>query len=662
MYRLRLKNPSTLTVNRLKAEFARIRDRARTRDGSNLVSILNDLFVATDRALTHLDKPTFKPHYLIKDSDPDPRLWNENMNQIETDLRTGFEEDTQLKLLQVEAQNAAIIATKALEERANLAQSMITDIRLLAGQLDQEVIVAGDDFGNMDKIDLGFPLTFPQAEVNTLQGIVTLKRLEAIDLASPEVKVTVTPISPPEAANRNPTPDNSLRFYEGRFYASIGESRPEGGKWHLEERVRPGVTVPGSTSFTLQLDDDLPPEELFKGFPDLLTNAKEAAAARQPGFALSPDDILVIDRGAQLEELVAIRRRMVDGNPDTFWECEFVLHAPQLEALSSAVSGGSGDTSPTTAESTDTTELQLANITPEELRARAARPDIDITDFEIEVVLELPSRQLVNFITINPMNFSETAWLEVTDVSTARDETDGFLLVEGFGESLFDNILTNEANEELTDGELKTTLAPNRYSYRGLGVFTFPPREALRVRIRLRQRTPVPTPYERTAVQLTRTLTATKTKVKTSCFPGYVLVDTPRGWRFISGIKVGDLVYSWNGSEKVARHVTAVKHHRANPIWMVRLEDGHVVQTTSDHKLLTQYGWVKAKDLNSLYKLDRTNQLSDVVDSFESSGASPMYNLYTAGEHNYIVDGNVVAHNFVNFRKLRTFWHRMFRD
>jgi hypothetical protein len=109
------------------------------------------------------------------------------------------------------------------------------------------------------------------------------------------------------------------------------------------------------------------------------------------------------------------------------------------------------------------------------------------------------------------MNFGETAWLEVIDVSTASDESAAFQMIEGFGEQVFDNILTNEANEELTDGELKTTLAPNRYSYRGLGVYTFAPRQASRIRLRLRQRTPVPVTYERMAVQLNRTLSATST-------------------------------------------------------------------------------------------------------------------------------------------------------
>ena len=217
-----------------------------------------------------------------------------------------------------------------------------------------------------------------------------------------------------------------------------------------------------------------------------------------------------IDRGASAEELETVRKRMIDGNPDSFWECEFALSTTKLDQLAAKLLDPVNPSSP----GGDPNSTQVAEVTAEDLRARAAESDIDTTDFEVEVVLELPRRQTINFITINPINFGETTWLEVTDVALASDEDAAFETVEGFGSSTFDNILTNEANAELTEGEQSVVLSPNRYSYRGVGVFTFPPKEASRVRVRLMQRTPVPTPYERTAVQLNRTLTATATKFK----------------------------------------------------------------------------------------------------------------------------------------------------
>jgi hypothetical protein len=521
--RLRIRNASTLAVTRLKEEFKRLRARINTQEGGNLSDILQSLYKLTDKVLKRSGDVSFDPHMLVKDADPDPEKWNQNMEQVHTDLKALFSEDKEIKRLRAEVYNSSVIASKELQERNNLAASMITDLRLTAGQLDQDVIVAGDDFSNMDHIEVGFPLTYSMADINILQGVATLRRVEAVNVVDPEaVKITISPLSPAAATNRAPTPDNSNRFYEGKFYAPVGEARPEGGKWHLEERVRPGTVVPYEDSgvYAIQVKEGMSDEELFSGFPDL----KRESDTRETGFPLSPEDILVIDRGASLEELSSVRKKMVDGNPETFWECEFVLSTSKLDELAAKLldpvsptdpnnpSGSSEDPN----EGGDPSGTQVAQITPEDLRARASESDIDTVDFEVEITMNLPRRETINFITINPINFGETTWLEVTDVALAGDEDDGFITIEGFGNSTFDNILTNEANMELTEGEQSVTLSPNRYSYRGLGVFTFPPTEASKVRIRLMQRVPVPSAYERLSVQLNRTLTTTTSKVKQS--------------------------------------------------------------------------------------------------------------------------------------------------
>lgn len=659
--RFRIKNPTVLAIRALKRELATLRERIQGERGGDLNKILHGLFVATDKLVKGLGKPTFDPIYLVKDTDPNPEDWNLNLQRLESDLTAAFEEDTQVKALQAETLNASILASRELQNRSALAQSYITDLRLLHGQLGQEVIIAGDDFSNTDRIDFGFPLEAPQGEVNTLQGIVTLKRTETINVISAAAKIDVAPIAPASASNRAPTPLNDKRFYEGQFYGPIGEARPEGGAWHLEERVKPGIVVPGSsTVFKLSVDaDSIGNDTIFDQFPDLETEA----ATRPQGYPLNPDDIVVIDRGATLEQLVAARRRMVDGNPDTFWECEYVLHKPQLDDYVEA-SRNTGDTAASTETNTN-----LPTITAEELRARAAQGDVDETDFEVEIVLSLERRELVNFLTITPMNFHESAWLEVTDVSTARDGDDAFHVIEGFGDSLFDNVLTDEANEELTDGELVTTLAPNRYSYRGLGVYTFPPRDAQRIRIRLRQRTPVPATYERMVVQLNRTLSATSTKFKgDACFPATTAIWTPTGTKRIDHLERGDIVLSWNQKKHrfSKQRVMAVKKHDPQPTWWIHTKDGGTVATTANHRFLTMWGWARADEIKPGDHIVRTERhglsfMTRVVQSWGSTNSEPMYNLHTTGEHNFLVNG-FVAHNFSHFRWLRTWLHRVLVD
>lgn len=655
--RFRIKNPTVLAIRALKRELQTLRARINSARGGDLNKILHGLYVATDKLVKGLGKPTFDPIYLVKDTDPNPEDWNLNLQRLQSDLEAAFEEDQQVKQLQADALNASVLASKELQNRAALAQSYITDLRLLHGQLEQEVIIAGDDFANTDRIDFGFPLESPQAEVNVLQGIVTLKRTEALNVVSPNAKIEVAPIAPAEAASRAPTPLNDKRFYEGRFYASIGEARPEGGRWHLEERVKPGVVVPGSsTVFKIDVNENnVGDGSVFDQFPDLATEA----AARPQGFPLNPDDIVVIDRGGTLDELTAFRKRMVDGNADTFWECEYVLHKPQLDDYVEQ-SRNTGDTTET--------NTNLPTITAEELRARAAQTDVDETDLEVEIVLNLERRESINFITLTPMNFHESAWLEVTDVSTARDGDDSFHVIEGFGDSLFDNVLTDEANEELTDGELKTTLAPNRYSYRGLGVYTFPPRDAQRIRIRLRQRTPVPSTYERMVVQLNRTLSATSTKFKGECFTGDQFVATPHGERMISRIQPGDQVYSWDvkKNRQVIEVVSKVLRHPPGHYCWIHFNLGRRIKTTAIHRFLTLRGWVRACDLvpdeDVVYHRHGHGWHFMKVRAVQlGAGLEPLYNLYTTGQHNFLVNG-FVAHNFSHFRWLRTLWHKAFVD
>lgn len=547
-HRFRIPNRSSLALQKLRHELKRRKDALLSREEGTLTDALRDIFSAAGRILPRIGKPTFRPELLITDGDPDPVSWNRNLERIEEDLTTGFEEERRVRELATEVTNTALMAARELEEKANLANSRVTDLRLLAGQLDTEVIVAGDDFHDMSKVDTSWAGAMPQASVNTVHGLVTLARLDAVNVITQDAHVDIHPLLPEEIvgdAARLPggtqegTPEgrhggvrygsgrsyatggddpNIRRFYEGRFFAPIGEARPEGGRWHLEEKVRPGVTVAGDSRVFHIWDPSWNSSinNFFKQFPDLrrpettVTNAdgtttKTAGDPHEVGFPLRPEDIVVLDRGAPLSELLDLRRRMIDGNPDTFWECEYVRQADALDQLVFGQTDEDGEV-----VDPGESELDFAQVTPQQLRD-VARNDLDEADFEVAITIRLQRQETVNFLTINPMNFNETAWLEVTEVSTATDESDAFQPIEGFDANLFETVLTDEANAELTSDERSVTLAQNRYSARGTGVFLFAPRLVSRIRVKLLQRVPVPAQYERTVVQLTRTLTATQT-------------------------------------------------------------------------------------------------------------------------------------------------------
>lgn len=570
-HRYRIPNRSSLGLNKIRRELKRRTEALLSREEGTLTDSLRDVFSAAGRILARVGRPSFNPEYLATDVDPDPAAWNRNMDQIEEDLATAFDEEVNIRNLSTEVSNTAQMAGKELEEKANLAKSRVADLKMLAGQLDTEVLVAGDDFNDLSKVETGPIGNMSKADVNTVHGIVTLTRLEARNVITTSADIDIQPLRPegleaesarlpggtqeppgdrdegtppvngrgeyelPEGIGIDP---NVQRFYEGRFYAPVAEARPEGGRWHLEEKVRPGVIVAGdSTVFHIQ--DPQNTNDFFGQFPDLrrpervvttttggggsmmdggplgglfgggggttTSTTVSADRLRETGLSLRPEDIIVLDRGAPLAELLGIRRKMIDGDAASFWECEYVRQADELDAM---VFGGS------VGEGEDTVEyegdIDITQVTPQDLRD-LARSKLDDVDFEVAITISLQRKELVNFITVNPMNFGETTWLEITEVSTASEELDAFQPIEGFDSNLFETVLTDEANAELTEEESAVTLSSNRYSSRGTGVFVFAPRYVTRIRVKFLQRVPVPAQYERTVVQLNRTLTATET-------------------------------------------------------------------------------------------------------------------------------------------------------
>ncbi|HTE44523.1 MAG TPA: Hint domain-containing protein [Gemmatimonadaceae bacterium] len=155
-----------------------------------------------------------------------------------------------------------------------------------------------------------------------------------------------------------------------------------------------------------------------------------------------------------------------------------------------------------------------------------------------------------------------------------------------------------------------------------------------------------------------------------ACFPAWTLVLTPDGYRPIGEIAVGDRVLSYDrrsGSLSVS-HVTRRVDYSPTAIWRIGLADSAKIDTTRDHSFLTTRGWVPTRCLRLGDRLVRSGVNEGamsgdrrVVDVGPLSRVEPVYNLYTSGEHTFVVHGCVV-HNFTHFRAMRTLWHRLFVD
>lgn len=156
---------------------------------------------------------------------------------------------------------------------------------------------------------------------------------------------------------------------------------------------------------------------------------------------------------------------------------------------------------------------ELVTIDARAAEELAKASDFEGRDLKINIDMDFGAETAMNFVTVDPILFSTSAFVEVLDVATANDDEE-YTTVEGFEDQNFDKILTAEANKFVTDEVVKKTLAPSNFSYQGLGVFSFPVRIAKKIRVTLLMRDPIPNFYERLFVLTQQTTQTTTTTTK----------------------------------------------------------------------------------------------------------------------------------------------------
>jgi hypothetical protein len=205
---------------------------------------------------------------------------------------------------------------------------------------------------------------------------------------------------------------------------------------------------------------------------------------------------------------------MFDGNPDTYWQCEYVFQTEPLIDPYSNLSTDFEKTNSTADEATSVGTVLEGSQVVIDLKAAeeiAKQFDYNGRDLQVNIDIDFGSITPINYVLINPVVPGTSSFIKVLDVATA-DASSDFTTVDGFDSQAFDKILTPEANKVLSSDVQAKSMAPTAYSYAGLGVFSFPVRFASRLRITLLAEDPVPAPYERMHVMLQETSTLT-TKV-----------------------------------------------------------------------------------------------------------------------------------------------------
>lgn len=153
-----------------------------------------------------------------------------------------------------------------------------------------------------------------------------------------------------------------------------------------------------------------------------------------------------------------------------------------------------------------------------------------------------------------------------------------------------------------------------------------------------------------------------------TCFTASAQVLTPDGYQSIGSLEVGSPILSYDLRSACLRQRIVSKkiQHAVGRVWKISTERSCSIETTANHMFLTMRGWVRAKQLKTgdeiLAEPGETGPSSHrVVGVLDTGRNEVVYNLYTTGEHTFLVDGYVV-HNFTFFRSFRTWWHKLFVD
>lgn len=450
---------------------------------SEINKLIQSVNIVFDKFFSELSNPVFVPKFIFKGDIVSPDDYNYNLKSIYNDITAFYAELSNLIDSQLKAYNYAAIVADEILNKADSLSSIVLDLNILNNFNKQDIIVAGDDFKNLDYVDLSAGTTSDLAELLLDGGGIGLSKQGTEDVSLSEATISVSPLSPlgatSDGVNIKPTPGNFERFYEGNYYNFLGLSRPEGGSYnirYIKNPVERGDVPDGDVHISSETS---PPQKRIIG------------ADVTDGYFL--------DFGATEEDKKKARLKMLDKDPNTFWECEY-LYKLSSSLVDNISTGNVEEVDPAAPDT------GFINIDLEKANELAKNYDFSGRDLLIEIVIELAEPKSINFVAINPILFGSSVFPKIQDISTAEPNSDQFITVDGWNSSEFSKTLTPEANEFLTDTQLRVTLAPNRYSYKGQGIFPFPVRYAKKVRLLILVTDPIAQPYDKTIVLLKKTI------------------------------------------------------------------------------------------------------------------------------------------------------------
>ena len=421
------------------------------------------MFAAFQNFYTNLGKPTVQLRLQKVGSPANSSDYNTTNQEIYNDIQLAYKEVDALSNAVVQNYNYSESERQMLTNMIAKLNADATDYFLYtAGSISQSIF-AGDNFVNNSKIDLSMVSAgYSQAQISTAQGVVTLAVTGNTDL-SPQV-LTVTGLTETEPQW---DPANTTGVYEGLFWALQNQMRPEG------------------TGLTLQYSSD--------------------------GSSL-------VELGSPEAAKVVNRMRMFDSNPNTFWEIEYVtslitgyqnaqtgdqITVAQYNDLFNNSAGSSAATTIGGVVVASNTGSLSANFEP-------IINNTQINTLSVTFTVQMQTAVNMNWINLNPNNFGETCYMQVSDIQLSSDGSN-FLSLPNFGNGGADTTLTNLTNQELNPDQQAETLSPDQYSYAGQGIWVFDPQSVSALKFTITQPQAYIDPYSILMVAVSQTFTSTTT-------------------------------------------------------------------------------------------------------------------------------------------------------
>ncbi len=217
---------------------------------SDATESVNIAAVEFQKFFSEYGQPYFKNYKLKTNDTPRSEVYNENLSSLNEDINRAYIMMQTTSSTAVSAFNFATIVSDEVRNAADSAASKVLDLNILNGYTKGRVIVAGDDFSDNSKIDSGAIVGSSQAKQIVGAKSFGLSIVGSTIATNDNMKVTVTPTKPISAngtVNTGPTPYNLERFYEGKFYAFIGQQQPEGDTLNFKYFSDPSV-IPATVS------------------------------------------------------------------------------------------------------------------------------------------------------------------------------------------------------------------------------------------------------------------------------------------------------------------------------------------------------------------------------------------------------------------------------